>query len=46
MRDRATISAIDGRAVCSAHDVRGPTTPADAPPRESIEVRTQVFRKR
>ncbi|MBR0646017.1 CmcJ/NvfI family oxidoreductase [Plastoroseomonas hellenica] len=37
-------SAIDGRARLSAHGAfDDPTSPPDAPPRESIEVRTLVF---
>lgn len=37
-------SALDGRARFSAHSAfEDPTSPADAPPRESIEIRTLVF---
>jgi hypothetical protein len=37
-------SLDDGRARFTAHTAfDDPTTPADAPPRESIEVRTLVF---
>src|SRR5260221_2200258 len=37
-------SATDGRARLSVHSAfEDPTTPADAPPRESVEVRTLVF---
>jgi hypothetical protein len=40
-------SATDGRARFAPHTAFvDPTTPADAPPRESIEVRTLVFHKR
>jgi hypothetical protein len=39
-------SATDGRARFAPHTAFiDPTTPADAPPRESIEVRTLVFHK-
>lgn len=39
-------SAADGRARFVAHTAfTDPTTPADAPPRESIEVRTLVFHR-
>ena len=37
-------SETDGRARFSLHSAfADPTTPADAPPRESIEVRTFAF---
>jgi hypothetical protein len=37
-------SATDGRARFAPHTAfEDPTTPADAPPRESIEIRTLVF---
>jgi hypothetical protein len=37
-------SATDGRARFASHTAfEDPTTPADAPPRESIEIRTLVF---
>jgi hypothetical protein len=37
-------SAVDGRARFAAHTAfADPTSPADAPPRESIELRTLVF---
>ena len=40
-------SATDGRARFAPHTAFvDPTTPADAPPRESIELRTLVFHKR
>jgi hypothetical protein len=48
-RDEAVLlkcfdSATDGRARFSAHSAfEDPTTPAGAPPRESIEIRTLVF---
>jgi hypothetical protein len=48
-RDEAVLircfdSAREGAARFSAHGAfEDPTTPADAPPRESIEVRTLVF---
>jgi hypothetical protein len=39
-------SKTDGRARCAPHSAfADPTTPADAPPRESIELRTLVFHK-
>jgi hypothetical protein len=37
-------SAIDGRSRFAPHTAfADPSTPADAPPRESIELRTLVF---
>ena len=37
-------SATDGRARFTPHSAfEDPTTPPDAPPRESIELRTLVF---
>jgi hypothetical protein len=39
-------SATDGRARFAPHTAFvDPTTPADAPPRESIELRTLVFHR-
>jgi hypothetical protein len=38
-------SATDGRTRFGPHTAFVPTTPADAPPRESIELRTLVFHK-
>ena len=39
-------SKIDGRARFAPHSAfADPTTPSDAPPRESIESRTLVFHK-
>jgi hypothetical protein len=40
-------SATDGRTRFGPHTAFvDPTTPADAPPRESIELRTLVFHKK
>ena len=39
-------SATDGRTRFAPHTAfTDPTTPADAPPRESIELRTLVFHR-
>ena len=39
-------SKVDGRARFAPHSAfADPTTPSDAPPRESIELRTLVFHK-